>query len=63
MKHQNLKSVLLTGLGMTIGFIVYDLLFQESVDWGRAIFVGVFVILITLLIHKFTNKKKRGTKA
>lgn len=58
MKNWNVTKIITYALAMTTGFIIYDLLFKEEVEWGRAIFVGVFVGFTLWLYTKYSANKK-----
>lgn len=57
MKDWNLEKIIRFALGITSGFIIYDVLFHDNVDWIRAVFVGVFVAIIFFIIKKVSANK------
>lgn len=41
-----------TGIGLTIGIILYDLLSYDRIPWIRAIFAGVLVVVFMYTIKR-----------
>jgi hypothetical protein len=58
MKDWDFKKIITFALAMTSGFIIYDLFFKADIEWGRAIFAGVFAGLALWLYSKYSVNKK-----
>lgn len=58
MKNKDLGTAILTTIAMMIGFVIYDMLFNEEIDWGRIVFVGLFVTVVIFLLRKIKGNKK-----
>lgn len=57
MKNWNLKLFLGTGIGVTIGMLLYDLLSYDSIGWIRAILAGVLVMVFMYIAKKMKSEK------
>ncbi len=56
-----MKNTLLTGLGIGVGVAIYEVLTNglSGADWYRAIFVGVFCIVVSAVYNAFKPKSVR----
>ncbi len=52
-----MKKILGTGLGITIGGVIYDYLSHGTVDWIRAIAIGIIATIILFLFEKSKSKR------
>ena len=48
MNKLNLNTI----IGLTVCVIMYDYLFQNNTDWFKAIFLGILVMIMMLVVKQ-----------
>lgn len=58
MKDWNTTKIIKFALAMTTGFIIYDVLFKDSVEWISAIATGVLTGFLVWAYTQYSTNKK-----
>jgi|GEM_PF-2099405 len=57
LKNYSWKSIAGFALGMALGSVIYDYFFHESVDWGKAVFQGIFITVILFVFKQASTPR------
>ncbi len=57
--NSGMRQFVMVSIGYFVGSVIYDLLGHPAdIEWGRAVFVGMFVGACNLMISKFRRAHK-----
>ncbi len=58
MKKWDLKTILGLGIGLVLGNVIYDYFAHDSINWIRAIFAGILVVIMMVVFQKIKSEKR-----
>lgn len=56
MKGWSLKRLIQFGVGLISGFIIYDFLFKDNINWIKAIISGIIAVGLIWIYQQIVQK-------